>query len=243
MKEVHSTLILLPNLLHEEEVDFHDFLPAIVEEKVLSLNGIIAESEKAARRYLKRFSYPEGRSFREIPIRLLNEHTASSDLEELLAPLLVGERWGLISDAGLPCLADPGANLVALARKKNIKVEAISGPSSLFLALMLSGLSAQRFWFYGYLERDPQLLRAEIKKLEKESLEKKTTILCIEAPYRSQTLFQALTQELDPSIQLSVCVNLTASNEDVFSFSVKEWKKRPIPDLHKKTVVFVFGTR
>lgn len=243
MTEKLSTLILLPNLLHEEEVDFRHFLPMIVEEKVLSLDGIIAESEKAARRYLKRFTYPEGRSFREVPIRLLNEHTVSADLEELLAPVLKGERWGLISDAGLPCLADPGANLVALARLKKIKVEAVSGPSSLFLALMLSGLSAQRFWFYGYLEREPALLRSEIKKLEKESLQQKTTLLCIEAPYRSQALFQALVQELDPSSKLSVCVNLTASDEQVSTFSVKEWRKLSPPDLHKKPVIFVFAAR
>ena len=137
-------LLLLPNVLSEEESTFCH-LALDLGKKIGSLDGLIAESEKGGRRYLKRFTFPEGRTFRDVPIRLLNEHTESKQLNELLDPILKGETWGIVSDAGLPCIADPGALLVSLARKKGVNIEAISGPSSVFLALMLSGLSAQKF--------------------------------------------------------------------------------------------------
>jgi len=234
------SLILLPNVLHEGEEDIKNVFPPIVQDKVVALQGLIAESEKEARRYLKRFTFPEGRTFREVPLRLLNEHTTPQELNDLLKPLVKGETWGLISDAGLPCLADPGANLVAIARKRGIAIEAIPGPSSLFLALMLSGLSAQRFTFHGYLEREPSKLASQIKELEKQSLKNHQTQMCIEAPYRSQNLLQALIQELAPSTVLSTCVKLTAPDQAVWTLPVKEWRKKPLPDLHKKPAVFLF---
>ncbi len=236
-----ASLILLPNVLHDGEEDIRRVFPAIVQDKVVSLHGLIAENEKEARRYLKRFIFPEGRTFREVPIRLLNEHTTPQELAELLEPLLSGETWGLISDAGLPCLADPGANLVALARKKGVSIEAVSGPSSLFLALMLSGLSAQNFTFHGYLERDPVRICSQIKELEKKSQQFQQTQLCIEAPYRSQSLLNALIKNLSPSTTLSICVNLTAPDELVWTFPVKEWLKKNLPDLHKKPTIFLFS--
>lgn len=234
-----SALILLPNTLHEEE-HIDRVFPPLVAEKVLALDGLIAESEKEARRYLKRFVFPEGRSFRDIPIRLLNEHTTKEGLKELIQPLLNGETWGVISDAGLPCLADPGANLVALARKHGLSIEAVTGPSSLFLALMLSGLSAQKFAFHGYLMREASPLRLQIKELEKQSLECMQTQLCIEAPYRSTQLLQALVQELSAETMLSVCVNLTSPEEKVWTLPVREWKKKTLPDLHKQPAIFLF---
>ncbi len=235
-----ASLILLPNVLHDGEEDIRNVFPPLVQDKVVSLQGLIAESEKEARRYLKRFVFPEGRTFREVPLRLLNEHTTPQELQDLLEPLLKGETWGLISDAGLPCLADPGASLVALARKRGVCIEAVSGPSSLFLALMLSGLSAQKFTFHGYLEREPLKIRAQIKELEKQSLQLRQTQLCIEAPYRSQSLLQALIAELSPSTILSVCVNLTAPDQAVWTLPVKEWKKMTLPEIHKKPAIFLF---
>lgn len=233
-----ATLILLPNLLFDEEENWRFHLPISVEEKVLSLKGLIAEDEKAGRRYLKRFSFPEGKSFRDISIRVLNEHTKKEELLDLLDPLLKGETWGLISDAGLPCLADPGSNLVYLARKKGILIEAMTGPSSLVLALMLSGLSAQKFTFHGYLEKESSRLSLAVKQLEKQP---GMTHLFIEVPYRSQNVFQTLLEALSETTQLCVCVNLTAPDQRVWTFSIKEWRKRELPDLHKKPVVFVFA--
>ena len=240
MLDKKPLLLLLPNVLSETEEDTFCHFPADLYKKIGSLDGIIAESEKGARRYLKRFVFPEGKSFRDVPIRLLNEHTEVKQLNELLDPLFKGETWGIVSDAGLPCIADPGALLVSLARKKGIKVEAISGPSSVFLALMLSGLSAQKFCFQGYLERDPIKLRSDIKVLEKESKQKKMSQVFIEVPYRSQNLFEILLEVLEENTKLSVSVNLTAPDEISHTFSIREWRKKEKLDLHKKPVVFVF---
>src|SRR5262249_13098213 len=145
------TLFLLPNLL-DETLAWEPFLPASVAAAVQSLDGLIAESEKEGRRYLRRFVNHERMA--ATPIRLLNEHTQPKEIGELLEPLIRGERWGLISDAGLPCIADPGAPLVLLAHEKKIRVETFSGPSSIVMALQLSGLSGQRFAFHGYLPRE-----------------------------------------------------------------------------------------
>jgi 16S rRNA (cytidine1402-2'-O)-methyltransferase len=233
-------LFLLPNVLFEEDTNPFLHLPSSLQEIVPKLDGLIAESEKDARRYLKRFAFPEGRTFREVPLRLLNEHTTPKELAPLLDPMIQGEVWGLVSDAGLPCIADPGSSLVALARKKKIPVQAISGPSSLFLGLMLSGLSAQKFCFHGYLERDSTKLRLEIQSLEKESIQKKMTQVFIEAPYRSLNLFTALLETLQDSTMLSFSCNLTASDAVTETFSIRDWKKKEKPDLHKKPTVFIF---
>ncbi len=233
-------LILLPNVLHDGESDLSLLFPKALEEKIGSLQGLIAEDEKEARRYLKRFNFPEGRSFREVPIKLLNEHTKKEELNALLEPIVKGETWGLISDAGLPCLADPGAHLVLLARQKGVLLDAICGPSSLFLALMLSGLGAQNFAFHGYLPREESLLKARIKMLEKESEVEGRTQLCIEAPYRGQSLLNILIQELKPNTLLSVCVHLTAPDQEILTLPVIQWRKNPPIDLQKRPAIFLF---
>jgi 16S rRNA (cytidine1402-2'-O)-methyltransferase len=223
-------LLLLPNILSEEST--HElFLPPIVKEKALQLKGIIAESEKEARRYLKQF-VPH---FREIPIALLNEHTSEIDL--LLKPLLKGETWGLISDAGLPCIADPGHQLVAKARELKIQIQAFPGPSSLMLALMLSGLPAQRFSFHGYLSRDEGELKNQLKKLEKEEM----THLFIEAPYRSEKMLNILIETLSDKTRLCVASKLTAPQEFVATHSIAKWKQLPKPQINKKPTIFLFN--
>ena len=122
-------LYLFPNVLDEKQ-NHKEFFPSSVEEAVENLRGIVAESEKSARAFLKRSTFSGGRSFRDIPIKLLNEHTTEADLKEITKPLVAKETWGLISDCGLPCLADPGARLVALAHKLGICVKAFPGPLS-----------------------------------------------------------------------------------------------------------------
>jgi 16S rRNA (cytidine1402-2'-O)-methyltransferase len=236
-------LLLLPNVLHEGESDLSLLFPKGLESKIGSLQGLIAENEKEARRYLKRFIFPEGRSFRDVPIKLLNEHTKKEELSDLLAPIKQGELWGLISDAGLPCLADPGAHLVLLARQKGIVVDAVCGPSSLFLALMLSGLGAQNFAFHGYLPREEPLLKARIKTLEKESEMEGRTQLCIETPYRGQALLQTLIQELKKNTLLSVCVHLTAPDQEVHTYLVDQWRKNPLLELQKRPAIFLFSAQ
>ncbi|MBS0628230.1 MAG: SAM-dependent methyltransferase [Verrucomicrobia bacterium] len=239
MLDKKPLLLLLPNFLSEEAL--LETLPAILSRKIFDLDGIIAESEKEARRYLKHFTFKEGKTFRDIPIRVLNEHTPHQEVADLLNPIMQGQVFGVISDAGLPCIADPGARLVALAKQKGVMVEAISGPSSVFLALMLSGLSAQRFFFQGYLEREPIKLRSEIQMLEKESKQRKCTQVCIEAPYRSLSLFTTLLDVLEDNTKLSIACDLTSKSEISYTFSVRQWKKRTPPDLQKKPTVFLFS--
>lgn len=176
------TLILLPNTLGDEMPE--DLLPPAVAIATARLDGLIAESDRAGRRFLSR--YPTKKPAAQTPIALFDDPP-----EFLLEPVLAGEVWGVISDAGLPCLADPGSRLVRRARERGITVEAIPGPSSILLALMLSGLSAQHFTFVGYLKRERD---DHIRELE----EAEGTQLFIEAPYRNQYTLEALVETLSP---------------------------------------------
>lgn len=223
-------LLLLPNLL-DKEAEHQHFLPISVDEAVKSINGLIAENEKEGRAYLKRFGIP----VQGFPIQVLNEHT--QDVEELLVPMKNGERWGLISDAGLPVLADPGYLLVRRARMLGIVVEAFIGPSSLILALMLSGLPAQRFAFHGYFPYEPM---ETLKKLEERSKEEKATQVFIEAPYRNEKVLSTLLAVLSDQTTLTVAWDLTMPTESVETYSIKDWKKRQLPNIHKHPAVFLF---
>ncbi|MBI2743370.1 MAG: SAM-dependent methyltransferase [Chlamydiales bacterium] len=228
-------LLLLPNLL-DETTSVAQLLPASVGEAVRTIQGLIAESEKGGRAYLKLF----GVAPQKMPIRVLSEHTTKEELDELLSLLKKGERWGLVSDCGLPCLADPGADLVLRARQMNLPIQAFVGPSSITLALMLSGLSGQKFTFHGYLEREEEKLSRQIRALEKLSAQEKETQLCIEAPYRSPKLLGQLLQHLSDKTLLSVAWDLTLPTETVITQPVSVWKKKPLPDLTKKPAIFLF---
>lgn len=224
-------LLLLPNLL-EETLSHELYLPAALGQKVEMLQGLIAESEKCARRYLRRFLSHERMA--AMPLKLLNEHT--KELGELMAPLLRGETWGLISDAGLPCIADPGADLVALAQGAGVEVETFAGPSSILMALQLSGFSGQRFAFHGYLPREEAELQKKIGELEKQSAH--ATQIWIEAPYRSQKMLQALKHQLDVKTRLCVAASLTTPQQKVKSLPVAEWRETSFI-LEKEPAVFL----
>jgi 16S rRNA (cytidine1402-2'-O)-methyltransferase len=208
-------LYLLPNILHEQAA--WDFKPP-------PLDALIAESEKGGRAYLKRHGLGV------LPVYLLNEHT--KDIQDLLS--LKEPRVGLISDAGMPCLADPGSLLVFSARKRNIEIVAFPGPSSILLGFMLSGFSGQSFTFHGYLQRDGSELAKQIR-----SFPKKTTQIFIEAPYRNDKMVQYLLKNLHDRDQLCIAWNLTGPDEGVVSQSVKEWKASPPPSLDKKPAIFL----
>jgi 16S rRNA (cytidine1402-2'-O)-methyltransferase len=226
-------LILLPNVL-DESLDADPFLPASLTSTVSSIEGLIAESEKSARRYLRRFISHD--KMAALPLKLLNEHTPPKEIEVLLEPLLKGEIWGLISDAGLPCIADPGADLVRAARRSGVDVEAVPGPCSLILALQLSGFSGQRFAFHGYLPREVLDLEKAVRELERGSLGE--TQIWIEAPYRSGKMLEILKSSLQPSTYLSVAVNLTSPTQRVVSQTIKEWRSTHF-ELGKEPAVFL----
>jgi 16S rRNA (cytidine1402-2'-O)-methyltransferase len=230
-------LILLPNLL-DESLSHEFFLPISVASAVRSLQGILAESEKSARRYLRRFlSHDE---MVAIPIRLLNEHTKTDELAGLMEPILRGERWGILSDAGLPCLADPGAEIVWMAREHGIEVTALVGPSSIVLSLQLSGFSSQRFAFHGYLPREIPALQAALRDLEKRSRQEVATQIFIEAPYRSAKLLDTILGTLGSTTRLCVAASLTTPEQRVISQTILQWKAgKASMNLAKEPAVFL----
>lgn len=226
-------LLLLPNLLGE--LRNHElFLPQSVDKAVSTLDGLIAESETGGRRYLGRFSTKKPAN--EIPIALFNEKTPDADIDFYLEPIRKGERWGYVSDSGLPCIADPGAKLVKRAMHSGIVVQAFIGPSSLLLALMLSGLPAQKFAFHGYLDREPA---KHVGQLEKQSAMDGMTQMFMEAPYRNQKTLQALMEGLNEETLLCLASDLTMPTQSVVTQSVKQWKKSPLPNLHKRNTIFI----
>lgn len=231
-------LLLLPNLLGEQR--HHQlFLPASVDKAVLTLNGLIAESEQGGRRFLSYFH--EHKKACEIPIALLNEHTRENEVDFLLDPIRKGERWGLVSDAGLPCVADPGAKLVRRARQLGIVVQAFVGPSAMMLALMQSGFSGQHFTFHGYLDKEPEKRKRQIKQLEKSANGDGYTQIFMEAPHRNQHTMEALIETLNDATWLCVAWDLTMPTQGILSQPVATWKKSPLPNLNKRNAIFLLG--
>jgi len=230
-------LYLLPNLLGPIE-DHKFFLPNSVDQIVPSLDGLIAESEKGGRRYLSRFKMHKKPS--EIPIALLNEHTRISDIDFLLEPLVAGENWGVVADAGLPCLADPGASLVLRSHERNIAVKCFSGPSSITHSLMLSGLSGQRFNFYGYIARHPQERKKSLQLWERT---KGVTHLFIEVPYRNVMTVKSCLETLQGATLFCIASQLTLPDEWVATKPISMWKKENFDTLHphlaKKNAIFL----
>lgn len=225
-------LYLLPNLL-EETLPTEPFLPSSVGTAVAAIQGLICESEKMGRRYLRRFISHDAMA--KMPLRTLNEHT--QDLAELLKPLEEGETWGLISDAGLPCIADPGSDLVWRAHEKNIAVETFVGPSSILMALQLSGFSGQNFCFHGYLPREQGPLEQKLRELEKQG----GTHIWIEAPYRSAKMLDFAKQILQPKTRFCIAANLTTPQQRVQSLTIAKWKTTTFP-LEKEPAVFLLDS-
>lgn len=229
-------LLLLPNVLGD--VKHHEpFLPASVDKAVATIDGLIAESATAGRRYLARFATKKPPL--EIPVAVFNHNSPDDEIDFLLQPIRQGERWGLISDAGLPCVADPGARLVSRARQSGIAVQAFIGPSSILLSLMLSGLPGQRFTFLGYIEKDPKKRMQQIRELERRSKSDDATQIFIEAPYRNAHLLEALISILNDETLLCVAWDLTLPTQGVVSQPVALWKKSPLPNLEKKAAIFL----
>ena len=230
-------LLLLPNLLGEHR-HFELFLPDSVERAVLTLDGLISESEQGGRRYLSRF-LKEKRP-QDVPLALLNEPTRADEYDFLLEPILEkGERWGLVSDAGLPCIADPGSQLVFRARQRGILIQAFVGPSAILLALMQSGLPGQRFAFHGYLNKDSKKKKEQLLLLEKKSTAEDATQLFMEAPYRNQALLTSLLETLNPETLLSIAWDLTMPSQGIITQSIASWQKSALPNIDKKPAIFL----
>ena len=196
------------------------------------------ESEKEARALIKKLQLATPQN--DLQIFILNEHTESKTYFELLKSLENEQDAGIISDAGLPCVADPGFQLVALAHQKNINVVPLPGSSSIFMALMASGFSGQNFAFTGYLPIDKVLRVKRIKELERELTSKQQAQIFMETPYRNNHLFDDIIKNCNPNILLCIACNISAEDELIQTKTIKDWAKQKI-DLHKKPTIFILG--
>lgn len=226
-------LYLLPVPIHEESEN--RFIPEFNISVVKRLTHFIAEDAKTARRFLKWFGY-ETISLAEIS--LLNEHTPANEMEGLLKALKNGHDVGLMSDAGCPGIADPGADVVKLAHKNGITVIPLVGPSSIVLSIMASGFNGQNFAFIGYLPIDKTQKIRRLKELEQIVHKQNQAQFFIETPYRNEQLFDVLLEVLAPDTFLFIGKELSAPHQIVLSKSVAIWKKTPKPSLHKVPVVY-----
>ncbi len=231
-----GTLYLIPSNLSEPFLPAQ-ILPATVIATAIRLNHYIAENAKAARAFLKGIGVV--RPLLEISILELNDRTPKHALNDMIAPLVAGHDVGLVSEAGAPGVADPGAVIVAIAHQRGIPVVPLVGPSSILLGLMASGLNGQTFAFHGYLAQDKTARAAAIIALEKESRQRNMTQLFIETPYRNEALFADLIKVLAPSTQLCRARDLTGNRENVQTMSVGEWRKH-MPALEKLPTLFLF---
>ena len=193
-------------------------LPANVLTTVRPLTHFIVEQAKTARAFLK--AAGTNAPLQELQLQELNEHTKANELNRLLEPLRAGHDVGLLSEAGCPAVADPGANLVALAQAENIRVVPLIGPSSLLLALMASGLNGQRFSFQGYLPAKEAERTKTLRDLEAESKRRQQTQIFIETPYRNRAMFDAILQSCQPTTRLTVATDLTLPGESVLTRTI-----------------------
>lgn len=235
------TLFLIPNFLADDsKSDLSVPLPVFELQKINSLKYFVAESEKACRAFIKYSKHLVHQN--DLIINTLNEHTHPSELKKLIQPLNNGYDMGLISDAGLPCVADPGSDLVLLAHKLNFKIDPLVGPSSIMLALMASGLNGQNFSFHGYIPIKPEPRKSFLKSLEPNILNHKYSQLFIETPYRNIPFFNEILNTFNPKIYLSISANIHGINPYYKTQSIGDWKRVEIPQIiHKVPAIFILG--
>ena len=204
----------------------------------IQLKHFVVEKEKTARHFLKRIGITEIRPLQEVELFPLNKHTTPEEYSSYLNPCMEGHSMGIISEAGCPGVADPGAEVVKLAHEKGIEVIPLVGPSSILLALMASGMSGQSFVFHGYLPKNIGERNRFVKTMEHEALSKKRTQIFMETPFRNNQFLGDILQTCNPNTKLGIAVNITLPNGSVKTKAIKEWKKQ-VPDLHKKPTIFM----
>ena len=227
-------LFLIPTTLGDN--DPLEVLPIKVKQIIDQIDTFIVENDKTARHFIKRIS-PE-KSQPALKMFHLNKHTDAVDLPTFLEPCLNGVNVGLLSEAGCPGIADPGADVVKIAHQKNIKVVPLVGPSSILMALMGSGMNGQRFAFNGYLPIDKGERKSEIKRLERLSFEQDQSQLFIETPYRNNKMLEDLCSVLDQNTNICVACDITLPTEFIKTQTASQWKKNSV-DLHKRPTLFI----
>ena len=232
-------LFLIPCTLSnpgEIEMNPMDVLPNQVKTCIEQLDYFIVEHSKSARKFIKSIA-PEKKQA-DLILFELNKHTQSEEIKEMIQPLLEGKNVGIISEAGCPGIADPGAIIVDLAHKKNIPVIPLVGPSSILLALMGSGMNGQSFAFNGYLPIDKNDKKIALKNLEKWSSEKNQAQLFMETPYRNNKFLEDILNTLNGNTKLCIACDITLSTEFIKTKTVNDWKKNKV-DLHNRPCIFV----
>jgi 16S rRNA (cytidine1402-2'-O)-methyltransferase len=225
---------MIPTVLADNTA--HWVISPQVQEVISHTKIFLVENPRSARRYIS--SLKLGINIEELHMEVLDKDTPPEQVSRLMMPLLNGADIGVISEAGCPGIADPGALAVAYAHQKGIQVVPISGPSSMFLALMGSGFSGQSFAFHGYLPIDKKERAASLKKLEQESVREKRAQLFMETPFRNNQFLADALASLSPQTKLCIAKNLTAADELIQTKTISDWKNHPL-DLHKVPTVFI----
>lgn len=231
-----SRLFLLPSLMGESPVE--DVLPQKNIEIIGTLRHFIVEDIRTARRFLKKID--SNIIIDELTFYTLNEHTKAQEASKLIQPLLQGNDVGLMSDAGCPGVADPGADVVALAHEKNVQVVPLVGPSSILMAVMGAGMNGQNFSFVGYLPIKPHEKQNRLRELEKRIMHENQSQVFIEAPYRNIKLAEDLLKMCSQNLRLCIGVDLSTPQEFIKTMRISDWKKQ-LPEMHKKPAIFVLG--
>lgn len=227
-------LYLIPSTLGDNEP--LEVLPISIKRAIEDIDYYIVENEKTARRFIKKIS--PRKSQPSLHLETLNKYTEPGSLPGFLQPCIEGFDVGILSEAGCPGIADPGADVVKIAHEKKIKVIPLVGPSSILLALMASGFNGQSFAFNGYLPIDSAERKKLIKKMEKLSIELGQTQLCIETPYRNDKLLTDMLKALSPNTKLCIACDITLATEYIATKKVSDWKKG-LPELHKRPAIFI----
>jgi len=231
-----GTFYLIPSPLGE--CDFSKIFPVYNSEILQKIDHFIVEDLRTGRRFVKKLGMQK--PIESLFFYTLNEHTKGSEIDTLLQPLTEGKNLGLISDAGTPCVADPGSVLVSRAQQSGIEVTPLIGPNSILLALMASGLNGQSFTFNGYLPREQSERERQLRFLESLLKKNNQTQIFIETPYRNNHVFKSILAVCDPATRLCIGVNITSENQMIKTMTVKKWKSQNI-DLHKQPTVFLLG--
>lgn len=234
MDLIKTTLYLIPSTIGDTGLTH--VIPTDNLEIIQSLRIFIVEEIRAARRFLRKAGYMG--NFDDIEFYINNEHTDSQDIIDIFKVLERNEDIGLLSEAGVPCVADPGATIVKQAHIKGMNVKPLVGPSSILLALMASGFNGQHFVFHGYLPIKKDAREATLRKIEKNIYRESQTQIFIEAPYRNAHLFETILKVCSSSTRLCIASNLTTKDEFIKTKTIQEWKSQH-PQIHKVPVVFL----
>lgn len=227
-------IYLIPSSLGD--TDLNNVIPENNINIISNLDEFVVEDIRTARRFLRKAGYTN--DFDDVVFHILNEHTEETEIAEFIKPNLQGKNTGLLSEAGLPCVADPGAYLVKLAHQNNIQVVPLTGPSSLFLALMASGFNGQNFAFRGYLPIEKKAREKKLKELESKVYKDDQTQMFIETPYRNEQLFEAILKVCSNNTMLCIACDISLDSEYISTKSINEWKNKN-PEINKKPVVFL----